>query len=304
MESHALQIQDSAISGAVKKSRGPLLTPGARCALPVIVLLLLGFAAPLTAVIAYSFAEPHSFNVFSSFSFANYAEIFNTENTVWMSFLWSLSLAAVTVLMLSVIAYPIAYGMVYVFGRWSGLVSTLFVFPLFISENVRLYGWVLFFIKNGVFDGTLNLLGGADAPEVLYSPGIILFGMIYTYLPYMLFPLVLGLSLLPRDVVDAAKDLGASRYQVWREIELPLAMPGFMIGLLLTFVLAVGAIAESKVLGGQSVIVLTHDIEVSFTYAQNWPLGSALAVLITLITGGLTLFMLFKLDLDRVLGRK
>ena len=66
------------------------------------------------------------------------------------------------------------------------------------------------------------------------------------------------------------------RWQVFREVELPLSMPGIVIGLLLTFVLAVGAIAEAKVLGGQVIIPITHDIEIAFTYAQNWPLGAAL----------------------------
>ena len=79
--------------------------------------------------------------------------------------------------------------------------------------------------------------------------------------------------------------MGARRLQIWREIELPLAMPGILIGMLLTFVLAVGAVAEAKILGGQSIIVITHDIEIAFTYAQNWPLGSALAVLLMLVVG-------------------
>ncbi|ABC23808.1 ABC transporter permease [Rhodospirillum rubrum] len=285
------------------RSKPPVLTAGGRCSLPVLTLLLLGFVAPLVAVIAFSFAEPRSFAAFSSFTLANYREIFDPANTVWMSFAWSLGLAGVTVALLGVITYPIALGLVRVFGRWAPVISILFVFPLFISENVRLYGWVLFFIKNGVLDGTLRLLGGSG-PEVLYTPAATLFGMVYTYLPFMLFPTVLGLSLLPRDVVDAARDLGASRLQAWWEVELPLAMPGILIGTLLTFVLAVGAVAESKIMGGQSLIVITHDIEIAFTYSQNWPLGSALAVLLTLIIGGLTLFALSKLDLDRILGRK
>ncbi|MBK1664456.1 spermidine/putrescine ABC transporter permease [Rhodospirillum rubrum] len=285
------------------RSKPSLLTAGGRCSLPVLTLLLLGFVAPLVAVVAFSFAEPRSFAAFSSFTLANYREIFDPANTVWMSFAWSLGLAGVTVALLGAITYPIALGLVRVFGRWAPVISILFVFPLFISENVRLYGWVLFFIKNGVLDGTLRLLGGSG-PEVLYTPAATLFGMVYTYLPFMLFPTVLGLSLLPRDVVDAARDLGASRLQAWWEVELPLAMPGILIGTLLTFVLAVGAVAESKIMGGQSLIVITHDIEIAFTYSQNWPLGSALAVLLTLIIGGLTLFALSKLDLDRILGRK
>jgi spermidine/putrescine transport system permease protein len=110
--------------------------------------------------------------------------------------------------------------------------------------------------------------------------------------------------MVPEDAREAASDLGASRWQVFREIELPLSMPGIMIGFLLTFVLAVGAIAEAKVLGGQRIIPITHDIEIAFTYAQNWPLGAALAVLLMLVVGVLVILVLRRFDLDAVLGRR
>jgi spermidine/putrescine transport system permease protein len=286
------------------RSRVRLLPAGARCAIPVIVLLATGFLAPLLAILAFSFATPRGFDAFRTFTLANYAAIFDPANTVWLSFAWSLALASATVLILTVVAYPIAYGLARLFGRWSGLVSLLFVFPLFVSENIRLYGWLLFFIKGGVLDGTLKAMGAAGAPDLLFSAGATLFGMVYVYLPFMLFPMTLGLSTVPRDLIDAARDMGASRLQIWREIELPLAMPGILIGMLLTFVLAVGAVAEAKILGGQSIIVITHDIEIAFTYAQNWPLGSALAVLLTLLVGALTLAGIARLDLDRILGRR
>jgi spermidine/putrescine transport system permease protein len=282
----------------------PGLSAGARCAGPVLVLLAAGFAAPLLAVIAYSFATPRSFDVLRSFTLANYAEIFDPANTVWTSFLWSLGLALFTVALLAVVAYPVAYGLARVFGRRAGLISLLFVFPLFVSENIRLYGWVLFFIKGGVVDGSMQALFGVAGPDILFRPATILFGMVYVYLPFMLFPMVLGLSSVPRDLIEAAGDLGASRMQIWRQVELPLAMPGILIGMLLTFVLAAGAVAEAKIVGGQSVIVATHDIEIAFTYAQNWPLGSALAVLLMLVIGSLTLFGMARLDLDRIVGRR
>ena len=280
------------------------LSAGARCALPVAVLLGVGFLAPLVAIFGYAFATPRSFDVFRSFTLENFATLFDPANTVWVSFVWSCGLALTTVAILAVLAYPIAYGLNMVFGRWSAFISVLFVFPLFVSENVRLYGWVLFYIKNGVLDGTLKWLGLPGGPEVLFTPGITLFGMVYTYLPFMLFPMTLGLALVPRDLVDAARDLGAGRLFIWREIELPLAMPGILIGMLLTFVLAIGATAEAKILGGQSIIVISHDIEIAFTYSQNWPLGSAMAVVVTFFIAGLTLFALSKLDLDRMLGRR
>lgn len=287
-----------------EERRGRLLSAGARCAIPVAVLLGIGFLAPLVAILGYSFATPRSFLVFRSFTLENFGAIFDPANTVWMSFVWSCGFALFTVAILAVVAYPIAYGMNAVFGRWSALLSVFFVFPLFVSENVRLYGWVLFFIKNGVLDGTLKKLGFEGGPDFLFNQGATLFGMVYTYLPFMLFPMTLGLALVPRDLIDAARDLGASRLFIWREIELPLAMPGILIGMLLTFVLGIGATAEAKILGGQSVIVISHDIEIAFTYSQNWPLGSALAVVVTIFIAALTLFALSRLDLDRMLGRR
>jgi spermidine/putrescine transport system permease protein len=291
-------------SGRASRPRRLGFSSGAGYALPVLALLAVGFLAPLISVIAFSFAEPRSFSVFGPPTLENYQTIFDPANTVYLSFVWSLIFAAIAVVLLAVLCYPVAYGLAHIFGRWANLITLLLVFPLFISENVRLYGWVLFFIKNGVLDGTLKTLFGVEIESLLFTPSIIVFGIVYTYIPFMLFPMVLGLSMVPREVVEAASDLGASRLQTFREIELPLAMPGFIIGGLLTFVLAVGAVAESKVLGGQSVIVITHDIEIAFTYAQNWPLGAALSVLLMLVVATLVLLVLRYLDLDRILGRR
>lgn len=276
--------------------------PGRRHAAPIMVLLLLGFAAPLLAIVGFSFGKERTFNLWQVPSFESYRTIF--EQTFYYSFLWSLGMAVATVFVLVLICYPVAYGLAKIFGRWSNLITLLLVLPLFVSENVRLFGWTLFFIKGGVLLGTLKSLFGIEAESVLFTPGMIVFGMVYVYLPFMLFPMTLGLSMVPREVTEAARDLGASRLEVFREVELPLAMPGIMIGCLLTFVLAVGAIAEAKVLGGQSVIPVVHDIEIAFTYAQNWPLGAALSVLLIVLVGALVLAVLRRFDLDRILGRR
>jgi spermidine/putrescine transport system permease protein len=278
------------------------LGPGRRHAVPVLLLLAIGFAAPLIAVIWFSFVEPRSFDLSAAPTLANYETI--VRETFYVSFLWSLVLAALTVLLLAIVCYPVAYGLAKVFGRWSMFLTLLLTIPLFVSENMRLYGWVLFFIKNGVLLGTLKSVFGIEVESWLFTPPIIIFGMVYVYLPFMLFPMTLGISMVPRETTEAAADLGATRWQIFREVELPLAMPGITIGCLLTFVLAAGAIAEFKVLGGQSVIPITHDIEIAFTYAQNWPLGAALAVLLMLVVGGLVIAVLRRLDLDRILGRR
>ena len=279
-----------------------LRNPGARSAIPVIALFLVGFVGPLIAVVAYSFMPARSFSIWQAPTLENYRTIF--ESTSYISFLWSMALATLTVFVLAIICYPVAYGLNRVFGRWSMALTLLFVIPLFVSENVRLYGWVLFLIKNGVLLGTMKTYFGFEPESILFTRTAIVLGMVYVYLPFMLFPMSLGVAMVPNEVREAAYDLGATRWQVFREVELPLSMPGIVIGFLLTFVLAVGAIAEYKVLGGQKVIPITHDIEIAFTYAQNWPLGAALAVLLMLVVGVLVLLILRRFDLDAVLGRR
>lgn len=278
-------------------------TKGGKCAIPVYILLSLGFVAPLFMVFGFSFATPRSYDVFNSLSFENYSHLVDGTTSIWKSFVWSLALAGFVTAILAVVCYPIAVGMVRVFGKtMSSLISILFVFPLFVSENVRLYGWILFFGKNGVLDGLCKLLGG-NGPDVLFTPGITAMGLAYSFLPYMLFPVIMGVALVPKELITAARDLGSSRFRTWWQIELPLAMPGVLIGMLLTFVLATGSMSESKILGGQSIIVITNDIDVQFTFSQNWPQGAALAVILTFIIGILTLYVFKKVNIDKLLGK-
>ncbi len=291
----------SSKAGLIEALQDFIRSKGGRCAIPVYFLMLIGFIAPLVMVAGFSVATPRTFKAFTSFTLENFAAMF--QGSLWTSFAWSIGLAAFTTALLVPICYPVAVAMVRVLGpKCSALVSILFVFPMFVSENVRLYGWILFFMKKGILDGTMQLLNG-NGPDVLYTPGMTAFGLIYSYLPYMLFPVVLGVAMVPIDLITAARDLGSSRFRTWREIELPLAMPGVLIGMLLTFVLSAGAISESKIVGGESVMVVTNEIDIAFSYSQNWPSGAALAVVLTLIIGGLTIFAFRKLDLDRILGR-
>lgn len=278
------------------------LPPGLANALPVLVFLLVGFAAPLIAVVGFSVMPARTFSLWQAPTLENYRTIFEGSN--YISFLASLGFAALTTALLALICYPIAYGLVHVAGRWSMLLLLLFTIPLFVSESVRLYGWVLFFIKNGLLLGSLKDLFGIELESILFTPTATLIGMVYVYLPFMLFPMTLGIAMVPNETREAAYDLGATRWQVFREVELPLAMPGIVIGFLLTFVLAVGAIAEAKVLGGQKIIPVAHDIEIAFTYAQNWPLGAALSVLLIVVVGIAVVAVLSRFDLDAILGRR
>ena len=278
-----------------------LRQPGALLAGPPMLLLALGFLGPLLLVAAFSLIPPKTFDLSGGWTTQNYLDI--VTESYWISFAWSFALAAVTVVLLLGLCYPLAYAMTKVFGRAANLLTLLLVIPLFVSENIRLFGWVLSLVKGGVLPGAADLWFGIDLSGLLYTVPAIILGLVYVYLPFMLFPMVLGLSMVPDRLREAAIDLGASRWQLFREVELPLALPGILIGCLLTFILALGSLAESKILGGSVVVMIADDIESAFTFAQNWPKGSALSVLLILLAGGLVFAVLSKLDLDKILGR-
>ena len=280
-----------------------LKSPGFLSATPMLLFMLAGFIGPMLIVLGFSFLPERTFGFHGEWSGENYARIF--QDSYYISYYWSFGMAAATVLCTLLIGYPIAYGLAKLFGRWSAPLTLVLVIPLFVSENVRLFGWSIFLQKGGgIFAGSLRYLTGVDMGTILYNPGAILMGMIYVYLPFTLFPIVLGLSMVPKDQTDAAGDLGANRWQIFREVELPIAMPGILIGSLLTFVLGVGAISEAKLLGGANIVVISHSIQHEFTYAQNWPLGSAIAVLAIVVTAVVMFFVMRRLNLDQLLGRR
>ncbi|MDD9982887.1 MAG: ABC transporter permease [Gammaproteobacteria bacterium] len=276
--------------------------PGVLCAGPVSLLLLAGFAGPLVILLGYSFMPPRTFSLLQAPTLANFVSV--VTDSYYVSFSWSLILATTTVVLLFLVCYPIAYGMAKLFGWWANLVTALVALPLLISENIRLFGWVLILLKNGILDGTLQHVFGFSASGMLYTVPAIVLGMVYVYLPFMLFPLTIGISMVPDSLKEAAFDLGASRWQVFREVELPLSMPGIMIGGILTFVLTLGSLAESKILGGQAVVMIADDIESAFTFAQNWPKGSVLSVLLIGLSGLIVFMLLRRIDLDRIIGRR
>ncbi len=279
-----------------------LRQPGVLAAIPASVFLLIGFAGPLVMVVAYSFMPSKTFTLMQAPTLENFTSVFT--DSYYISFSWSFFLALVTVGLLLAITYPIAYGMAKLFGKWANLVTLLVALPLLISENIRLFGWVLFLLKNGIMDGSLQTLFGVSASGPLYTVPAIVLGLVYVYLPFMLFPLVIGLSMIPDTLKEAASDLGATRLQIFREVELPLSMPGIMIGCILTFILTLGSLAESKILGGQAVVMIADDIESAFTFAQNWPKGSVLSVLLIALSG-LIVFLLFRrIDLDKIIGKR
>lgn len=275
---------------------------GLLSALPVSVFLAAGFLAPLCVVAAFSIMPQKVFSLANLPDFSSYAIML--REGYWESLLVSLAMALAATLILFVICWPLAFAMAKVFGRFTLVLTIGVVMTLFVSENIRLFGWVLTLMKGGLIEGYWRSWTGQSFDGLLYNVPVIIFGLVYVYLPFMLFPLAQGIAMIPDDARQAAFDLGASRWQIFREVELPLSAPGIVVGSLITFVLAAGAIAESKLLGGRAVIVISDEIERSFTYGQNWPLGSALALTLIAVVGSFAIFGVARIDLDAIMGRK
>ena len=269
---------------------------------PLAALLLAGFAGPLLYVAALSFMPPRSFGLAGDPTVENY--ITAAREGYIRPLLWSFALALATTAATLAISWPIAKAMLARPKSFAQIVTLLIALPIFVSESVRLFGAYLFMMpRGGILAGTVEALAGLSIGSVLYTKTATLIGLVYIHLPFTLFPMLLGLSLVPVAQRDAAIDLGASASQVFREIELPLAMPGILVGALLTFVLSFGANAEAAILGGQAVTVVAKAIEQRFSYAQDWPLGSALTVLVAAITAMAVLPAMRRLDLGRMMRR-
>jgi spermidine/putrescine transport system permease protein len=271
-------------------------------ALPVSVLLAASFLAPLVVVAAFSTMPRGVFSLLNAPDFSAYATF--VAQGYWKSLAWSLGMAFAATAILFAVSWPLAYGMAKVFRRFTPVLTIAVALSLFVSENVRLFGWVLTLMKGGLIEGHLRHWTGTGFDGLLYNVPVIVFGLVYVHFPFMLFPLAQGIAMVPDDARQAAADLGASRWTVLREVELPLAAPGIAVGCLLSFVLSAGAIAEAKILGGQAVVVIGDEVETAFTYGQDWPLGSAIAMVLVAVVGALALLGVSRVDLDRVMGRR
>ena len=267
----------------------------------MLLFLVVGFVGPLLVVATFAFTEPRSFDPGHGLTVENFRHILDRGYS--STYATSLLFAALTVLITFVICYPLARGLVRLLTpKLAVFVTILVVLPLFVAENIRLLGWTMILGKQGFLDGTAQELLGVATGTLLYNKAVILFGLVYTHLPFMLFPLVVGMASIPDELLHAGRDLGGRWWHVVREIEVPLARPGIIIGALLTFTLSVGAIAEALILGGQDVAVIGAEIENVFGVQQNWPLGSALALGLIAIAGIAAWIGMRRIDLDLFLA--
>jgi spermidine/putrescine transport system permease protein len=276
--------------------------PGFWLALPSMIALLLFFIIPLVLVLVYSFQEPYAFHLEKRLSVLNYKD-FIGEN-YYSTLGWSVVLAILTTVFTFIFSYPCAYAMVKVFTKKSIWITLLLVMPIFVTTNIRLFGWTLILLKGGFLHFLTSWIPGMGHAEFLYNFPVIIMGTTYIYFPFMLFPLVLGLGMVDNEAVEAAIDLGANRWQVFKEVEFPMAAAGIFIGCLLVFVLSLGSMVEAQVLGGNVITTFADDMHHAFSFQQNWPLGSALSVILLALTLTLIIVVLRYVDLDKLLSSR
>src|SRR5699024_1621317 len=205
-------------------------------ATPLSLLLAVFFIGPLLLILAFSFMPSGTFSIFHPPTLDQYRIYFGAG--YYHSLLWSLGLGFVATAVSFILCYPLAYAMAKVFNRFTWVVILGVVIALIVPQDVRAFGWFLSLMNGGMVPGFLQAWFGVSFDTPLYNVPIIVFGLFYAYSPFMLFPLLYGVMTIPDEVRQAASDLGASRTRILLAIDLPLAIPGIIVGWLLTFALS------------------------------------------------------------------
>ncbi len=261
-------------------------------ALLLVPSLFLGvfFIWPLGRVVLRSVAEPHP-------GLSNYVQIFGGGPYLRVLALTVETAATVTALCL-LIAYPVACVVSRAEGRRLRLYTGFVLVPLWTSVVIRTYAWMVLFQQRGVLNGLLVTLGVLDRPiPILPGSFGVHVGMVHITLPFMILPLVASMRGIDRTLLRAAEVLGASPLKVFLKVFLPLSMPGVSAGVALVFITALGFFVTPALLGGPRHMMAAVLIEQQASTYLNWPLASALATMLLVVTTAIYLLYI------RVTGR-
>ncbi|MBW9151548.1 ABC transporter permease [Clostridium estertheticum] len=199
-------------------------------------------------------------------------------------FLDSIVVAFVTTLFTLVFGYPFAYFATKI-KKYKILVMLLIMAPFLTNSLIRTYGWIVILSTNGILNHALLITGIIKEPlKMLYSYGSVMIGMIYTMFPFMVLPLYNSIDKMDRAYIEAAKDLGSSRWKTFRTVTVPLTMPGIVAGCILVFVPSVGLFFIPDLMGGSNVMLIGNLIENQFMGANDWPFGAALSIVMIFIS--------------------
>ncbi|WP_322488851.1 ABC transporter permease [Chloroflexus sp.] len=262
-----------------------LLTPG-------LLWLLLFFALPLVIIFVYSFMTNDALGrvVYES-TLNNYITIF-TQSLYVNAYGRSIWTSVLTTVICLLIGYPLAVFIARSPQQWRMPLLMLILIPFWTNFLVRIYAWQILLANNGIINGFLEIIG-VGRLTLLNTEGATLVGLIYGELPFMVLPLYAAIDRFDFTLMEAAADLGANKAQAFLRIMLPMTMPGIVAGSVLVFIPTLGQFVVSELLGGAKVDYLGNLIQRLFLRANpiNWPLGSAMAVLMMLVL--LVLIMMY-----------
>lgn len=249
---------------------------------PAAFWLLAFFVAPLAIMVSYSVMQRGPYGGLTwIFTGANYLKAFD-----WLYLkvlLRSFGLALGTTLACLVIGYPLAYLIAFAPRSVKHILVTLLMIPFWTNFLIRTYAWMGILQERGLLNRALLWIGVIDLPlPLLFTLKGVMLGMVYGYLPFMTLPLYTSLEKLDPLLLEVSMDLGASPFQTFWRVTLPLTRPGIVAGVVLVFVPAIGEFVIPNILGGAKAMLIGNVIANQFLSARNWPFGAALTVFLIL----------------------
>lgn len=253
--------------------------------LPFLVVLKISLADPIVATPPFSplFEKAADAPPKLQATLDNYRFILE-DDLYWTSYLKSARIALVSTFLCLLLGYPMAYAIARARPGRRNLLLFLVSLPFWTSFLLRIYAWMSLLGSNGLINKLLLSLGVIEQPlKLLYTDFAVYLGIVYSYLPFMVLPLYANLVKLERELDEAAADLGATPGQVFLDITLPLSLPGVIAGSLLVFIPALGEFVIPALLGGLDSLMIGRTLYDEFFTNRDWPLSSALAVILLLI---------------------
>ena len=229
-----------------------------------------------------------------AFTLLNIANITTPENLKALGLALLLSFVSTVVCLL--LAYPLAMILSNLGVNQSSFIVLIFILPMWMNFLLRTLAWQNLLEKNGVINVILDFLN-LPALEIINTPYAIVLGMVYNFLPFMVLPIYNVLAKIDKDVIAAARDLGANNVQTFLRIILPLSVPGIISGITMVFVPALTTFVISDLLGGSKILLIGNVIEQEFKQGSNWHVGSGLS-LVLMIFIIISMALIAKYDKD------
>lgn len=247
-------------------------------AYPYIIWSAIFIVIPLILVIFFSFSKEVDNGYV--FSLENYKTLM--DPIYFKVFFRSIGLAGLATLICLIVGYPVAYIISKAPLSKRGTLILLFILPMWMNFLLRTYAWVAILGKNGLLNSFLGIFG-LEPVSILYTNFAILLGMVYNFLPFMVLPIFTSLSKMDNDLINAAHDLGANKFQVFTKVIFPLSLPGVISGITMVFMPAVTTFAISRLLGGGKFMLIGDLIEQQFTVVGDWNFGSAVSIFMMIV---------------------